>query len=125
MARAAHLIPIYTSRGEPAAFLAYPYLYNSDGAWIGWVTSDRQVYSVQGQHVGYLSDGPRILSKASNTPVRPRRIPPTPPARIQIPAHIPLAPLMSELMSGTVDVLEERIDLLPPVDFGDLRQDMD
>jgi hypothetical protein len=45
--------------------------------------------------------------------------------RINPPAHMPLAPLMPELVFGTIDVLLEQPDLLPSVDFGDLRDDMD
>jgi hypothetical protein len=32
---------------------------------------------------------------------------------------------MPELMYGIVDVLEDSPDLLPSVDFGELREDMD
>ena len=54
------LIPIYTSKGDAEAFLDYPYLYNRTGDWIGWVTSKRDVYSVLGHYVGYLTNDPRI-----------------------------------------------------------------
>lgn len=33
--------------------------------------------------------------------------------------------MLSELPIGTYDVLEEAQDLLPPKDFGDLRDDLD
>jgi hypothetical protein len=33
--------------------------------------------------------------------------------------------MLSELPAGTFDVLEESPELLPPKDFGDLRNDMD
>jgi len=33
--------------------------------------------------------------------------------------------MMAELPIGTIDVLDERPELLPSVDFGDLRDDMD
>jgi hypothetical protein len=33
--------------------------------------------------------------------------------------------MMPELPIGVYDVIEERPDLLPAVDFGDLRDDMD
>ena len=120
------LIPIYTSRGDMEAYLAYPYIYNKQGEWIGWVSPDRIVHSVHGHYVGWLADGPRILRKLANSynhqkmnipaPVEMRIIPPT---------HMPLAPLMPELVFGTIDVLLEQPDLLPSVDFGELREDMD
>jgi hypothetical protein len=45
--------------------------------------------------------------------------------RIKTPAISPLAPMMPELTFGEMDVLMDRPDLLPPVDFGELREDMD
>ena len=41
----------------------YPYLYNTQGEWIGWVTPQREVYSILGVFVGRLSNDPRILGK--------------------------------------------------------------
>jgi len=106
-------------------YLSYPYLFSQLGEWIGWVTPERDVYSVHGHYVGWLSDDPRILRKHSSGFLRPRRVPPPPPASINPPAFAPLAPLMPELTIGTFDVLEEAPELLPPVDFGDLREDID
>jgi hypothetical protein len=45
--------------------------------------------------------------------------------KIKPPAMSPLAPMMAELTFGEMDVLLDRPDLLPPVDFGELREDMD
>lgn len=125
MSSSPRIIPIYTTRGDLGAYLVYPYILSRTGEWIGWVTADRQVYSVHGHYVGYLDSGPRILRKVSEGFERPRRVPPPPPPKIQIPATMPLAPLMSELTYGIIDVLEDSPDLLPPVDFGELREDMD
>jgi len=119
------LIPIYTTRGEVGAFLGYPYIFNTQGEWIGWVTQQRQVYSVHGHYVGYLSDDPRILRKHSSGYLKPRRSPPAAPGHITPPSTIPLAPMMPEVPIGSFDVLDERPDMLPSVDFGDLREDMD
>jgi hypothetical protein len=119
------VIPIYTSRGDLGAYLAYPYILNRVGEWIGWVTPERLVYSVHGHYVGYLDNGPRILRKVSDGFERPKRTPPSRPPKIQLPVTVPLAPLMPELMYGIVDVLEDSPDLLPSVDFGELREDMD
>ena len=119
------LVPIYVSRGEVGGFLKFPYLFNRDGDWIGWVTDDRQVYSVHGHYVGWLTNDARIIRKQSSGYLKPRLSPPPEPERIKLPANLPLAPMMSELPVGSFDVLEEKPDLLPPKDFGDLRDDMD
>jgi len=119
------LVPVYTSRGDLGAYLLYPYLFNLSGEWIGWVTPQKEVYSVHGQYVGYLGDGPRILRKLSTAFDRPRRTPPPRPPKIRVPAHAPLAPMMSDLPFGVIDVLDEDPDLLPTVDYGELREDMD
>jgi len=119
------LIPIYTSGGEVGGFLQFPYIFNRDGEWIGWVTPTRQVYSVHGQYVGSLTKDPRIIRKQSSGYLKPRLSPPPEPERIKPPATLPLAPMMSELPIGSFDVLEDKPDFLPPKDFGDLREDMD
>lgn len=119
-------LPIYTSRGDLAAFLSYPYIFNRQGEWIGWVTPDRHVYSVHGLFVGELRDGPRILRKVSSSFDMPRREPPTrPPNKVRVPARAPLPPLMAELTYGVMDVLDEDPDLMPSVDFGEGREDLD
>lgn len=119
------IIPIYTSRGDAEAFLCYPYLHNRSGEWIGWVTPERQVYSVLGVYVGELSSEPRILRKRITASLPPRRPPPPAPPRLSIPATIPLAPLMADLRFGTMDVLLEEPQLLHTLDTGDLKEDMD
>jgi hypothetical protein len=119
-------IPIYTTRGDLEAFLAYPYLYNRDGDWIGWISADRQVYSVHGHYIGWIGVGPRILRKLAEDFSKQRDdIPPPTLRSISPPAQVPLAPLMPELTFGVIDVLQDAPDLLPSVDFGELRQDMD
>lgn len=118
------LVPIYTSKGDVGAFLSDPYIFDRTGEWIGWVTPDRQVYSVHGQHVGWLTADPRILRKVS-ADFLSRQTPPPIPQRLLVPAIVPLAPLMPELTYGVIDVLDEAPDLLPAIDFGELREDMD
>ena len=119
------LIAIYTTSGDVGAFLKYPHLYNRQGEWIGWITPKRQVYSVHGHYVGYLTDDPRILRKQSSGFLRPHEQPPPQASPITAPATVPLAPMMPEMPIGTFDVLEDRPDMLPSIDFGDLREDMD
>lgn len=118
-------IPIYASNGEPGVLLVYPYLYNLQGEWVGWITSNREVYSLLGFYVGYLTDDPRIVRKRVMEESMPRRSIPTAPVRVYPPASIPLAPLMSEMPYDLVDVLLECPDELHTIDAGELREDMD
>jgi hypothetical protein len=120
-----NIIPIYTTRGEVGALLRYPYIFNRQGEWIGWVTNDRQVYSVHGHYVGFLTNDPRILRKESSGLLQPSLDPPPHPENIHPPANFPLAPMMAELAMGIHDVLEEAPDLLPTVDWGEFHEDMD
>jgi len=119
------IIPIYTSNGDPEAFMDYPYVFNRNGDWVGWVTPKREIYSVIGYYVGYLSNDPRILRKRATSTLKPRREPPPAPNKIYPPATIPLAPMMSELTSSTIDVLLDEPERLHTFDTGEFRQDMD
>ena len=121
----ARIIPIYSSRGEVEAYLVFPYLYNRSGEWIGCVTPQKEVYSVLGNYVGFLTNDPRIVRRRGEDATRPRmRVPPTP-RRLVTPAHTPLAPLMSDLTNSLVDVLAEEPERLHTVDTGELRNDLD
>jgi len=119
------LIPVYNSKGDAEAFLAYPYLHNRNGDWIGWVTPTRLVYSVLGYYVGYLTDEPRILRKRVTSTLQPRLSPPAAPRKIFPPATVPLAPMMRELTYGTVDILLEEPERLHAIDSGEKREDLD
>jgi hypothetical protein len=121
----AKLIPIYTTAGDLGAYLSYPYLYNPQGEWIGFVTPQREIYSVLGNYVGMLAKDARILRKRSYDFSKPRREPPPPQPRINVPATVPLAPLMAELPYTMIDVLEEDPERLSTADFDELREDMD
>ena len=119
------IIPIYSSRGEVEAFLAFPYLFNKSGEWIGWVTPQREVYSVMGAYVGALTNDPRIVRHRSDNAIKPRiRVTP-PPGRLNTPATLPLAPLMSDLTLSLVDVFVEEPERLHTLDSGEFREDMD
>jgi hypothetical protein len=109
-------IPIYTTSGDTAGFLVYPYLFDPVGEWIGWVEEHRLVYSVFGQYVGWLNYDFRILRRRSDEFTHPDREPPARPARFYPPATVPLPPMMAELKYETVDVLDEMPDLLPVYD---------
>ncbi len=119
------VVPIYTTRGDAEALLVYPYLYNRLGEWIGWVTADRQVYSVLGFFVGEMTAEPRILRKRFTSSLKPHKTPPPPPPKLLVPATIPLPPMMGELRFGTLDVLLDEPERLHTLDAGDLRQDIE
>lgn len=119
------IIPIFSSRGEVDAFLVFPYLFNRSGDWIGWVTPQREVYSVLGNYVGFLTNDPRIVRKRADDTIRPRLKVPPHPRRIITPATTPLAPLMSDLTHSLIDVLFEEPERLHTVDEGELREDID
>lgn len=119
------LVPIYTTKGDAEAFLSYPYLFNRLGEWIGWTTPTKEVYSVLGYYVGYLSDDARILRKRATNTLKPRLVPPSRPQKIYPPATVPLPPMMRELTHSQVDVLLDEPDRLHPLDSGEFREDMD
>ena len=89
------------------------------------MTPEREVYSVLGYYVGYLTDDPRIFRKRTIAESKPRRTPPPPPARIYPPATVPLAPMMSEIYQDTMDVLLEEPERLHTLDAGEFREDLD
>ncbi|MBL8063086.1 MAG: hypothetical protein JNK32_08720 [Anaerolineales bacterium] len=119
------LIPIYSTRGDAEAFLQYPYLFNRNGEWIGFVTSKREVYSVLGEYVGMLTNDPRIVSKRATSTFKPNLQPPPAPPKVQPPATIPLPPMMPELGPSLIDVLMDAPERLHTVDTGENMQDMD
>ncbi len=109
-------VPIYTTSGDVGGFYMDPYIYNGQGDWIGWVTSDKQVFSVHGRYIGWMSKDRRILRKCATDYSRSKRTPPKPPPPFRPPAHTPLPPLMAEIATNVIDVLDERPDLLPTID---------
>ena len=119
------IIPIYSSRGEAEAFLVFPYLFNRNGEWSGWITPKREVYSVLGHYVGTLTDDARIVRKRANDDDKPRLQPPKSPGKITTPATVPLAPLMRDLPHSLVDILQDEPERLHTLDSGELRQDID
>lgn len=120
-----NIVPIYNSHGDAEAYLDYPYLHNKMGEWIGWVTADRQVYSVLGFYVGEMTAEPRIVRRRLTASLRARKIPPPPPSRLLVPPTIPLPPMLPDLKFGISDVLLDQPELLHTLDSGDARQDAD
>ncbi len=125
MGQAGQILPIYTTNGEVRALYSPPFLYDCQGEWIGWVTSERDVYSVHGNYVGKLNNDARITRPRTYDYSNPQVEPPTDVPHISPPAHFPLPPMLPDLTYNLVDVLEEAPDLLPTSDCDDLRQDMD
>lgn len=119
------LIPLYTTNGDAEAFLLYPQLFNRNGEWIGFVTPQREVYSVLGEYVGVLTDERRIVRKRATFTLKSRVVPPPRPQKISLPASVPLPPMMSELPHSLIDVLLEAPERLHTVDAGEYREDMD
>lgn len=115
---APRLIPVYTTKGDVGAILIYPYLFNQNGEWIGWIASDRKVYSVHGQFAGILTPDPRIVRKIEAAYDEPEQLPPEQRSNIRVPASFPLAPMMPELPMGMMDVLDDAPELLSPIDYG-------
>jgi len=119
------IIPVYTSRGEAEAFLVFPYIFNRNGEWVGWITPNREIYSVLGYYVGTLTNDARVIRKRSEDNNRPRLKPPPKPGKITTPATIPLAPLMQDLTYSIIDVLQDEPERLHTFDSGEFRQDLD
>ena len=118
------LIPIYTTKGDAEAFLSYPYLFNRNGEWIGFVTPQREVYSVIGFYAGTLTNDPRIIRKRAEETNHPRLNPPPKPPKASLPATIPLPPMMSELTHSIIDVLLDEPERLHTLDHGEYIEDM-
>ncbi len=125
MATQNSIIPIYTSKGDAEAFLVYPYIYNRLGEWIGWITPEREIYSVLGVYVGFLGSGPRILRKRVIEVATSTRTPPGKPSKVYPPASVPLAPMMAELQYSEIDVLLDEPERLHTADSGEFREDLD
>jgi hypothetical protein len=119
------LIPLYTSKGDVEAFLAYPYIHNRLGEWVGFVTPTREIYSVIGYYVGFLTDDKRIIRKRATNALKPRLNPPPSPGKVRPPATVPLAPMMRELTHSQIDVLLDEPERLHTLDSGEFRDDME
>ena len=118
------IIPIYSSRGDAEAFLAFPYLFNRAGEWIGFISFQREVYSVLGYYVGTLTNDPRIVRKRSGEE-KPRLKPPQAPEPLRISAVVPLPKMMADLTQEIIDVLQDEPDRLHTLDAGEMRQELD
>ncbi len=118
MQQSVRWIPIYTTRRTIAAFLGYPYLFDTRGRWIGIVTPEGNVHAIDGRYVGYLDPDPkfaRILRHEATAPLHPSIQPLAPPSFAPSPTWtVPLPPPPPKLPPGTIDVLASKPNLLPP-----------
>jgi hypothetical protein len=105
--------------------MVFPHIYNPVGEWIGWVTTDRQVFDVDGRYVGWLTDEPRVLRNRVIDKVPERKEPPPPVGTVRPPATVPLPPMMRELTYDTIDVFEDEPERLHTIDHGELKEDVD
>jgi len=126
MQQAVHWIPIYNSARNLAAFLGYPYLFNTAGKWIGFVNADGEVFDIYGKYVGYLDpnpSAPRILRDLKTADSPPPAEPPPPPTiKPVVGMTVPLPPMMPKPPKGTVDVFLHAPHLLRPAPFGGRRE---
>ena len=116
---------LFTSRGDWGAFLIYPYLFNTIGDWIGWATPKKEIFNLDGSLVGTISADNRIIRKRIIETQPPKRPVPPAPSKPRIPAAIPLPPRMAELPFDTIDVLEDKPELLHTMDSGEFRPDVE
>ena len=115
--------PVYNTNGDWSALIIRPYIYNTLGEWIGWLSSEEEVFDVEGNYVGWLSTSNRILRKRGTNKVV-KKDSPDPPPNLRAPATIPLPPLMPMLPYGVLDVFEEEPERLHTIDTGELKEDM-
>jgi hypothetical protein len=99
------MAPIYRSDGEWVAVFSQGYIFNTEGEWIGFAIG-REVFGTDGIYLGFLSDDKRLLRKRSLDVDPPRRSAPPMPERINIPAHMPLAPMFRNIPYQFIDVFE-------------------
>ncbi|MGH2537797.1 MAG: 4-fold beta flower protein [Candidatus Promineifilaceae bacterium] len=100
------MVPIYRSDGAWVAVYERSHIFNIDGEWIGFVVG-REVFDPAGQYLGFMSDDRRLLRKRSTGRRAPHASVPEQPARPNIPANVPLAPLLPELPFQIVDLFVE------------------
>lgn len=114
--------PIYRTDGAWVAVYDGGHLFTVDGDWVGFIVG-REVFDPQGEYLGFLSDDRRLLRKRVVSEDRPRVTVPDRPPTPQLPATMPLAPLMKELPFHIIDVFEEYEDQLMYV--SETRPDME
>jgi hypothetical protein len=89
------------------------HLFDTTGEWVGWLDG-ADVYSLEGEYVGYLSEDGRLLRQRV-LPYHKKRIPPTGRPHVQLPQTVPLPPMFAELSYSVVDVFEEEPDIFAVV----------
>jgi hypothetical protein len=113
---------IYRSDGEWVAVYEKGNLFNVDREWIGF-TVGREVFDTSGEYLGFLSDDRRLLRKRTLGKELPQYDPPPRPSRPEIPASVPLAPMLAELPYPIIDLFVEYPERL--IYISETRPDMD
>ncbi len=112
---------IYRSDGAWVGVYHQGNLFNVDGEWLGFVKG-RDVYDRNGVYLGFFSNDRRLLRQRRN-PEKPRLQPPPTPERPQMPANMPLSPMLRALPYAYIDMFEEYADQL--MFISDTRPDME
>jgi hypothetical protein len=113
---------IYSTAGDLEATRFGDYIFDLRGEWVAW-TDGSEVFTCDGEYVGFLSRDHRILRKRVK-PSLPLRddIPPYP-GKPDLPARAPLPPMFAELSYSEVDMFEWDPDVFRRT--SDLRPDLD
>ncbi|MFH0782176.1 MAG: hypothetical protein V2B20_09535 [Pseudomonadota bacterium] len=73
---------IYNTSGEYVAFVQDNNLFNQNSEWLGFIEIGNEVYSKEGEFIGYLLDDDRVIRNKNErkmrrmrplTPLRPLR----------------------------------------------------
>lgn len=113
---------IWNTHGDWMATLVNGFLWDLRSVWIGWVETNGDVYTTDGEWVGQVSRDSRILRKRTEQRRDLVQTIPPKPARPELPARAPLPPAFAELSFSIIDVLEEDPDVFKRI--SDLRPDM-
>jgi hypothetical protein len=113
---------IWTTAGDWAATRIDNYIWDGSKTWVAWLDGT-DVYTTDGEWIGYLSRDSRILRQRASARKPLRTDIPAKPPKPELPARPPLPPMFMELTFALFDVLEEEPDVFKRI--SDMRPDMD
>ena len=113
---------IYNTKGDWEATLLGPYFFDLRGEAVAWLDG-ADVFTFDGEYVGYLSRDQRILRKRVKPTMPLRDDIPAIPGRPKLPPRAPLPPMFAELSFSEVDMFDWDPDIFRRT--SDLRPDMD
>ena len=118
------LVFIYSTRGDWEAARIGDYVFDLLGQWVAWVDGNgTDVFTRDGEYVGYLTRDNRILRKRVKPSLPLRKDIPSEPGKPALPPHAPLPPMFAELSYSEVDMFDWDPDVFKRV--SELRPDMD